>query len=82
MCAGHPCQRPQGSAGSWVERTEGAEFWLKIFYELKNHTLHDNLIAVVDGLCNFPEAVEVAYPAAQVQTCIVHLIRNSLNLAS
>lgn len=66
----------------WIERTEDAKFWLKIFNKLKNYTLRDILIAVVDGLCGFPEAVEAVYPAAQVQTCIVHLIRNSLNLAS
>lgn len=66
----------------WIEQTEGARFWLKVFNELKNRGLHDILIAVVDGLRGFPEATEAVYPAAQIQTCIVHLIRNSLNLAS
>ncbi|MFP3270136.1 MAG: IS256 family transposase, partial [Paraburkholderia sp.] len=66
----------------WIEQTEGAKFWLKVFNELKNRGLHDVLIAVVDGLRGFPEAIEAVYPAAQIQTCIVHLIRNSLNLAS
>ncbi len=80
--AGHPHRRPQGSAGPWIERTEGAKFWLKVFNELKNRGLHDILIAVVDGLRGFAEAIEAVYPAAQIQTCIVHLIRNSLNLAS
>jgi transposase-like protein len=68
--------------GLWIEQTEGAKFWLKVFNELKNRGLHDILIAVVDGLRGFPEAIEAVYPAAQIQTCIVHLIRNSLSLAS
>ncbi len=68
--------------GLWIEQTEGAKFWLKVFNELKNRGLTDILIAVVDGLRGFPEAIEAVYPEAQIQTCIVHLIRNSLNLAS
>lgn len=68
--------------GLWIEQTEGAKFWLKVFNELKNRGLDDILIAVVDGLRGFPEAIEAVYPLAQIQTCIVHLIRNSLNLAS
>src|ERR1700754_3348236 len=68
--------------GLWIEQTEGAKFWLKVFNELKNRGLHDILIAVVDGLRGFPEAIEAVYPAAQTQTCCVPLTRNSLNLAS
>jgi putative transposase len=68
--------------GLWIEQTEGAKFWLKVFNELKNRGLQDILIAVVDGLRGFPEAIEAVYPQAQIQTCIVHLIRNSLSLAS
>jgi transposase-like protein len=68
--------------GLWIEQTEGAKFWLKVFNELKNRGLDDILIAVVDGLRGFPDAIEAIYPQAQIQTCIVHLIRNSLNLAS
>ena len=68
--------------GLWVEQTEGAKFWLKVFNELRNRGLQDVLIAVVDGLRGPPEAIEAVYPQAQIQTCIVHLIRNSLNLAS
>lgn len=68
--------------GLWIEQTEGAKFWLKVFNELRNRGLNDILIAVVDGLRGFPEAIEAVYPQAQIQTCIVHLIRNSLNLAS
>ena len=68
--------------GLWIEQTEGAKFWLKVFNELKNRGLHDVLIAIVDGLRGFPEAIEAVYPQAQIQTCIVHLIRNSTTLAS
>ncbi len=68
--------------GLWIEQTEGAKFWLKVFNELRHRGLQDILIAVVDGLRGFPEAIEAVYPQAQVQTCIVHLIRNSLTLAS
>jgi transposase-like protein len=68
--------------GLWIVQTEGAKFWLKVFNELKNRGLDDILIAVVDGLRGFPEAIEAVYPQAQIQTCIVHQIRNSLSLAS
>lgn len=68
--------------GLWIEQTEGAKFWLKVFNDLKNRGLEDILIAVVDGLRGFPEAIEAVYPQAQIQTCIVHLIRNSTTLAS
>jgi transposase-like protein len=68
--------------GLWIEHTEGAKFWLKVFNELKNRGLDDILIAVVDGLRGFPEAIEAVYPQAQIQTCIVHLIRNSTTLAA
>jgi len=68
--------------GLWIEQTEGAKFWLKVFNELKKRGLDDVLIAVVDGLRGFPEAIEAVYPQAQIQTCIVHLIRNSTTLAS
>ena len=65
--------------GLWIEHTEGAKFWLKVFTDLKHRGLADILIAVVDGLKGFPEAIEAVFPQTQIQTCIVHLIRNSLN---
>lgn len=68
--------------GLWIEQSEGAKFWLKVFNELRNRGLADILIAVVDGLRGFPEAIESVYAQAQIQTCIVHLIRHSLALAS
>src|SRR5678815_4879536 len=68
--------------GIWIEQTEGAKFWLKVFNDLKTRGVNDLLIAVVDGLKGLAEAIEVAFPATTVQTCIVHLIRNSLEYAS
>lgn len=68
--------------GLWIEQTEGAKFWLRMLNELRNRGVADILIAVVDGLKGFPEAIAAAYPQALVQTCIVHLIRNSLSFVS
>lgn len=68
--------------GIWIEQTEGAKFWLKVFNELRSRGVNDILIAVVDGLKGLAEAIEAAFPQTTVQTCIVHLIRNSLDYAS
>jgi transposase-like protein len=68
--------------GIWIETTEGAKFWLKVFNDLKTRGCHDILIAVTDGLAGMGEALEVVYPETTLQTCIVHLIRNSLSYAS
>src|SRR5690242_580637 len=68
--------------GLWIEQTEGAKFWLKVMNELKNRGLNDVLIAVVDGLKGFPEAIATVFPLTTVQTCIIHLIRNSLAFVS
>jgi putative transposase len=65
--------------GLWVAQTEGAKFWLSVLTELKNRGLQDIFIACVDGLKGFPEAIETVFPKTQVQLCIVHLVRNSLN---
>jgi putative transposase len=65
--------------GLWVAQTEGAKFWLQIVTELKNHGVADIFIACVDGLKGFPEAIEAVFPHAQVQLCVVHLVRHSLN---
>ena len=62
----------------WIEQTEGAKFWLRVMNELKNRGVSDILIAVVDGLKGFPEAITAVFPQTVVQTCIVHLIRHSL----
>jgi putative transposase len=68
--------------GLWIENTEGAKFWMKVFTDLKTRGLNDILIAVTDGLKGMPEALGAVYPATTLQTCIVHLIRNSLDYAS
>jgi len=68
--------------GLWIEQTEGAKFWLRVVNDLKNRGVEDILIAVVDGLKGFPEAIQATFPRTTVQTCIVHLIRNSLAFAS
>lgn len=68
--------------GLWIEQTEGAKFWLKVMTELKNRGVADVLIAVVDGLKGFPEAISTVFPQTQIQTCIVHLTRASLDYAS
>jgi putative transposase len=67
--------------GLWIEQTEGAKFWLKVFNDLKTRGCQDVLIAVADGLKGLAEAINVVYPKTTVQTCIVHLIRNSLDYA-
>ncbi len=68
--------------GFWLAETEGAKFWLSVLTELKNRGVHDILIACVDGLKGFPEAIESVYPHTRVQGCIVHLVRHSLNFVS
>ena len=68
--------------GLWIEQTEGAKFWLKVMNDLKTRGVADILIAVVDGLKGFPEAITTVFPETTVQTCIVHLIRSSLAFVS
>jgi transposase-like protein len=65
--------------GLWIADTEGAKFWLAVMTELRNRGVQDILIAVVDGLKGFPDAINSAFPETMVQTCIVHLVRHSLN---
>ncbi|MDM0053528.1 IS256 family transposase [Variovorax sp. J22R115] len=68
--------------GLWIENTEGAKFWMKVFNDLKTRGVSDVLIAVTDGLKGIGEALGAVFPATTLQTCIVHLIRNSLDYAS
>jgi transposase-like protein len=68
--------------GLWIETTEGAKFWMKVFNDLKTRGVADILIAVTDGLTGMPTALEAVFPRTTLQTCIVHLIRNSLDYAS
>jgi putative transposase len=68
--------------GLWAAQKEGAKFWLQVLTELQNRGVKDILIACVDGLKGFPEAIEAVYPHTEVQLCIVHLVRASLNYLS
>lgn len=68
--------------GLWIENTEGAKFWMKVFNDLKTRGVGDILIAVTDGLKGMPEALGAVFPQTTLQTCIVHLIRNSLDFAN
>jgi putative transposase len=64
--------------GLWIEKTEGAKFWLQVVTELKNRGVKDIFIACVDGLKGFPEAINAVFPKTEIQLCIVHMVRNSL----
>ncbi len=64
--------------GIWIQQTEGAKFWMKILDELKARGVEDVFIACIDGLKGFPEAIEAVFPKADIQLCIVHMVRNSL----
>lgn len=68
--------------GLWIEQTEGAKFWLRVMTELKNRGVEDILLAVVDGLKGFPEAITAVFAQTEVQHCIVHLLRNSLEFVA
>ena len=68
--------------GMWISPNEGAKFWLSVVTELRNRGVRDIFIACVDGLKGFPEAIETVFPQAQVQLCIIHLLRNSLSYVS
>jgi putative transposase len=79
------CVRADGTKeipGLWLEQNEGAKFWLRVMNELRNRGVEDVLLAVVDGLKGFPEAIRAVFPEAVVHTCIVHLLRHSLDFVS
>jgi putative transposase len=68
--------------GLWIEKNEGAKFWLSVITELKNRGIEDIYIACVDGLKGFPEAINSVFPKTEIQLCIVHMVRNSLKYVS
>ena len=68
--------------GLWFQASEGAKFWAKVLNDLRNRGVQGILIAVVDGLKGFPQAIKAALPRTQVQTCVVHLLRHSISFAS
>jgi putative transposase len=82
LAIGISCGGEKDVLGLWLEQTEGAKFWLRVMNDLKARGVSDVLIAVVDGLKGFPEAITAVFPDCVVQTCIVHLIRYSMQFAS
>jgi len=68
--------------GIWIAQAEGAKFWLQVVTEIKNRGVQDIFVACVDGLKGFPEAIEAVFPKTDVQLCIVHMVRYSLNYVS
>lgn len=82
LAIGVTCAGDREILGLWIEQTEGAKFWLRVMSELKGRGVGDVLIAVVDGLKGFPEAITATFPDCVVQTCLVHVIRYSLQFAS
>lgn len=82
LAIGVTCLGTKEILGLWIEQTEGAKFWMRVMTELKGRGVEDILIAVVDGLKGFPEAITAVFPDTVVQTCIVHLIRYSMQFAS
>jgi len=78
LALGINCEGHKELLGMWISENEGAKFWLGVLTELKNRGVQDILIACVDGLTGFPEAINNVFPQTQVQLCIVHMVRNSL----
>jgi len=81
-CLGIDCHGHRDVLGLWIGESEGAHFWLSILSELQNRGVEDILIACVDGLKGFPEAIESIFPHTQVQLCVIHQIRHSLRYIS
>src|SRR5215208_4620664 len=82
IAVGVDCDGIKHVLGIWVQTSEGAKFWAGVLAELRNRGMHDVLIACVDGLTGFPEAIEATFPNTVVQTCVVHLIRASMRFIS
>lgn len=82
LAIGMRCSGHKEILGIWIEQTEGAKFWLRVMTEIRNRGTQDILIAVVDGLKGFPDAITAVFPKTVVQTCVVHLIRYSMHFAS
>ncbi|MER8596008.1 transposase [Mesorhizobium sp. M1182] len=81
-CARHPARWHEGDSWHLDRADRGRQFWLRVLNELKSRGVGDILIAVVDGLKGFPEAINAVFPQTVVQTCIVHLILHSLEFVS
>lgn len=81
-CLGIDLDGHKDVLGIWIGESEGAKFWLRIFSELKNRGVQDIFIACVDGLKGMPEAIKAVFPEAEIQLCIIHMIRNSFKYVS
>jgi transposase-like protein len=68
--------------GLWIAENEGAKFWMGVLTQLKNRGLEDMLIACMDGLTGFPDALRAIFPNTRIQLCIVHMVRNSTKFVS
>lgn len=82
LAIGVNCDGNKEILGMWLSINEGAKFWLSVITKLKNRGVQDILIACVDGLKGFPEAINAIFPKTQIQLCIVHMVRNSLKYVS
>jgi putative transposase len=82
LAIGVRCSGLKEVLGIWIEQTEGAKFWLRVMNDIHHRGTGDILIAVIDGLKGFPEAIEAVFPHTRVQSCIVHLLRYSMHFAS
>jgi putative transposase len=82
LAIGVSCEGEREVLGIWWQETEGAKFWLAVLNDLHHRGVEDVLVACVDGLTGFPEAIEAVFPQAWVQTCIVHQIRNSMRFVA
>ena len=78
ICLGYTMEGYKDILGLWVDEAEGAKFWLGICNDLKNRGVKEILIACMDGLKGLPQAIQTVFPSANIQTCIVHQIRNSI----
>jgi putative transposase len=78
LALGITCAGTKEVLGLWIEQTEGAKFWHRVMTELQTRGVQDVLIALIDGLTGFPEAIHAVFPQTQVHTCVVHLVRRSL----
>ena len=82
LAIGLTCSGHKDVLGMWIEQTEGAKFWMRVMSELQQRGTQDILIAVVDGLKGFPEAITAVFPQTVVHTCIVHLLRQSMRFVN
>ena len=79
-CLGVDMDGKKEVLGIWIGESEGAKFWLRVFTELRNRGLEDIFIACIDGLKGIPEAIKAVFPNTEIRLCVIHMIRNSINM--